>query len=174
MIRCAEGRDDRRRQDPHVASQHDQIGRVIQQRLPQPVEMGVGVVGCSARRTASPAVFGDRLQIGVIGKDAGNLAVQLARRESRRELLQAMRFPADQQRDLLVPPLAVQMDAHLHVDLPAQFQQAGDQLGKVDGQILQIDQHVHQEKPAHDALLDVLDIDPPLGHVGGELRNDTF
>ena len=73
-----------------------------------------------------------------------------------------------------LPALAVQVDAHLHVDLLAQVEQAGDQLGQVDRQVLEVDQHVHDEEPADDALLDVLDVDAALGHVRGELRDDAL
>ena len=55
-----------------------------------------------------------------------------------------------------------------------ELQQAGDDLGEVDGQVLEVDQHVHQEEPADDALLDVLDVDAALGHVGGELGDDAL
>ena len=39
---------------------------------------------------------------------------------------------------------------------------------------LEIDQHVHEEKPADDALLDVLDVDAALGDIGRELGDDPL
>ncbi len=43
-----------------------------------------------------------------------------------------------------------------------------------DRQVRQIDQHVHDEKAAHDPLLDVLNIDAALGHVSRKLRDDAL
>ena len=42
------------------------------------------------------------------------------------------------------------------------------------GRPLREDEHVHHKESAHDALLDVFNIDPPLGHIRRELRNDAF
>jgi hypothetical protein len=66
------------------------------------------------------------------------------------------------------------MDAHFHLHLPAKIEQAGDKLGKIGAKIFEIDEYVHEEEAANDALLDVLDVDPTLGHVSGELRDDAF
>ena len=68
----------------------------------------------------------------------------------------------------------VEIDADVHLQLLAQFEQAGNQRGQIAGQIGQIDEHVHDEMPADDALLDVFDIDAALGHVRGELGNHAF
>ena len=74
-------------------------------------------------------------------------------------MLQTMRLPAHQHAQLFSRPLVVQMDANLHVDRSAQLEQSGDQLGQIAGEVLQIDEHVHQKKPADDALLDVFNVD---------------
>jgi hypothetical protein len=100
--------------------------------------------------------------------------VQLAGFEIAGELFETVPLLADEDRDALAFALAVQVHAHFHVDRFAQRQQAGDQLRQRDADILDIDQHVHDEKAADDALFNVLDIDAALGHVRGELRDDPL
>ena len=168
-----ERRDELRRQDPHVAGEDDQVGRVRLERLEQPREVLFRVVGREPEELQAGFLC-DALQVAVVGEDADEVAVELAVTGIFNELLEALGLLADQERDLLSAPLAVQMDADLHVHPPAQVQQAGDQLGQVDADVLEVHQHVHQEEATHDALLDVLDVDAALGHVGGELRDDPF
>jgi hypothetical protein len=83
-------------------------------------------------------------------------------------------FLADEEGDFLAAALALENDADLHVELAAQVDQAGDDFGKIGAEVLEIDEHVHDEKATDDALLDVFDIDAALGDIGGELGNDAF
>jgi hypothetical protein len=166
-------RHDSRRQNPHVPRQHHQIGLIFLQRFQQPVKMRIRLVGRLPAKF-QPRLAGNRLQIRMIRQNGHQFAMQLAMFCIIDELLKAVRFLADQQRHLFLPPLRVQVHPHLHVDPPAQVDQPGDDLRQIAIQVLQIDQHVHHEKTAHHALLDVLDIDPPIGHVRGELRNHAL
>jgi hypothetical protein len=165
--------DDPLGQNPHVPGEDDQVGRVPGQLGVQPVEVLLQV-GVRVPGERQPVPLGDRLEVRVVREDTNDVAVELATGEVLRELLQAVRLPAGQQRDPLGPPLAVQVDPDLHLDPLAEPEQPGDQLGQVDRHVLEVDEHVHQEEPADDVLLDVLDVDAPLRQVRRELRDDAL
>ena len=110
----------------------------------------------------------------VVRQHRGDVAGNQPRFVIRDQPRQAMVFAAAQQRHALGPPLAVQVDADLHVDATADVDQAGHQGRQVGREVGEVDEHVHDEQAADDALLDVLDVHAALGQVGGELRDGTF
>ncbi len=132
-------------------------------------EVGVGMRG--KRKIGG---FGGWLEVGVIGEDTDDVAVEFSGAEVGQELIEAVALFRDEQRDFLFAGFRVEMDFHLHVDLFSQVEQTGDDFGEAGRELFQIDEHVHDEEAANDALLDVLDIDAALGHVGRELRDDAF
>ncbi len=113
---AGEGFDDPRRKNAHVSGQHDQI------RL----ERSAGSSAASQnvfpdrrmddKRNGQPGCFGERFEIGMIGKDCrqGEPFSLLCAKSSNKPV-QAMRFLADEDGDFLEAPFAVEMDAHLHV-----------------------------------------------------------
>ena len=139
----------------------------------QPGEMLFEIVGWM-RGEFKVGGFGEGFEIGVIGEDAGDLAVEFAVVEIVDELMEAVGFLADEEGDALVTALALEDDADFHVDAAAELEEAGDDFGEVGAEVLEIDEHVHDEEAADDALLDVFDVDAAFGDVGGELGNDAF
>ena len=85
-----------------------------------------------------------------------------------------MGFFADEDGDFTDAFFAVEVDADFHAHLAAEFEKAGDDVGEIGGDVLEVDQHIHDEEAADDALLDVLDVDAAFGDVGRELRDDAF
>ncbi len=132
-----------------------------------------GIVG-GMRSEGEIRLFGQRLEIGVIGQHGDDLPVEFPAGKVVDEPAEAVLFLADEDGDFFLFAFAVEMDADFHVHFFAQFQQAGDQFGQVDADLPDINEHVHEEEAPDDALLDVFDVDAAFGHVGGELRDDPF
>ena len=162
-----------RRQDSHIPGQHHQVGPLLNQLLLQPLEMFFEMI-VRVPRKRQPRLGGDRFEIGVIGVYTRNLAVQSAMLEVFDQLFQAMWLFADEQRDLLHPPLALQIHAHFHIDARPKLDQPGNQLRQIAVQIGQIDEHIHHEKSVMDSLANVFNVDATVGHISGKLRDNAL
>ncbi len=74
MILCRNARDDRGPgKNSHVAGQDDQIDAPRLKLLSEPGKVGLPDHHGFSRRMAMPASSGDRLQVGMIGENAGNV-----------------------------------------------------------------------------------------------------
>jgi hypothetical protein len=122
-IEVAVALDQGRGNDLHVTSQYHQVDLKLLQLLQQK-----GFVCCLVGRgqpEERDVVGGShRAKHLMVGEDHDQLTVQRAALTLGDELLQAVWFSADQNRDALRLPAAVQTNAHVHVNLFADALQA--------------------------------------------------
>ncbi len=174
-MRCGYCVDQLRRQDLHVAREHDQVGphvaraaRAGRPRAPPCRSTGATRTGCRRARRAGAARRGWR-------------ARRRGRRRSARR--RGRRAAAARQCGSLVTSIADALRARarrggarvtsMWISSPIRFRPRISSSSD-DREVGEVDQHRHDEETLHDALLDVLDVGVAAGEVGGDAGDDAL
>lgn len=168
------GLDESWRKDAHVAGEDDQIDAGLFDSAFEPGEVGFGVVAGGVEFEGDVGGFGEGCEVGVVGEDDGGVAVEGAVFEVGEEAFEAVGFFGAEEGDAFGFALVLEDDFDFHVDGAATVEEAGDEGGEVGGEVVEVDEHVHDEEAADDFLLDVFDVDAAFGEEGGERGDGAF